>query len=129
MRFASFFRSVCLLLLLAVPSRAFAEDAPDRSTGHPAAVPLLTAAGISGFLGTVAFYIAFSHSEEGADISDDPFRTAMATTAGMCVGTGLVLMSAGLPALLATPGTGSQSSALTAPPPPRAVMLGYRFDF
>lgn len=127
MRFASVFRSVLLVVLLALPSRAFAEDRAEPS-GHPAAVPLLTAAGISGFLGTVALYIAFSHSEEGADIADDPFRTAMATTAGMCVGTGLVLLSAGLPALLATPETGSQSSAITAAPA-RPFMLGYRVDF
>jgi hypothetical protein len=132
MRLASLFRSVCLLASLAVSSPAHAQERPvppEPARGHPAAVPLLTAAGISGFLGTVALYIAFSHSDDASDISDDPLRMAMATTAGMCGGTGLVLLSAGIPALLATPATGQQSSALSPAPPARALVLGYRFDF
>jgi hypothetical protein len=124
---------VCLLGVLAASSPAFAQEPPvqpEPLSGHPAGGPLLLAGSITGFLGSVAMFIGLHQNDnQPLDLSDDPVRTGLVTAGGVGFGLGVVLVTAGIPALLATPATGQHSSALSPAPPARALMLGYRFDF
>jgi hypothetical protein len=133
MRFASLFRSVCLLTLLAVPSAAFAQvdpPPPQPTRGHPAAGPLLATGAVTAFLGSVALFIGLHQGDDQPlDLSDDPIRTGLVTAGGIGFGLGVVLLAAGIPAALATPSTGQRSSALAPASPVRALVLGYRLDF
>lgn len=134
MSFVSSLRSVCLVgLVVALPSVAWAADDPqpvDAGSGHPAAVPLLGAGAISGFLGCVALYIGLHQNDQRPiNYSEDPFRTGFITAGGMALGLGVVLVSAGIPAALAMPPTSQRASVLEAASAPKGLIVGCSVEF